>query len=64
MTRYNPTLVDTLIATLKADCEKRGLNSYPYTVGYLGSMLQSLADKSPKVRKEIETTLRWIKERK
>ena len=66
MTRQ-PTLVDNLIDALKADIAKRGWNNsgdqYAYITGYLGSLLQSLADSSPKVRKEIEKTLQSVKDR-
>ena len=66
MTRQ-PTLTDNLIDALKADVAKRGWNhsgdQYAYVTGYLGSLLQSLADSSPKVRKEIEKTLQSVKER-
>lgn len=66
MTRQ-PTLVDNLIDALKADVAKRGWNNsgdqYAYITGYLGSMLQGIADSSPKVRKEIEKTLESVKAR-
>lgn len=65
--RHEPTLADNLIEALKADIAKRGWsdsdNQYAYITGYLGSMLQSLADSSPKVRKEIEKTLQSVKDR-
>jgi hypothetical protein len=64
---HEPTLADNLIEALKADIAKRGWsdtgNQYAYITGYLGSMLQSLADSSPKVRKEIEKTLQSVKAR-
>lgn len=66
MTRQ-PTLTNNLIEALKADIESRGWkhsgDQYAYITGYLGSMLQNLADSSPKVRKEIEKTLESIKAR-
>ena len=66
MTRQ-PTLTDNLIDALKADVAKRGWNNsgdqYAYITGYIGSLLQNLADSSPKVRKEIEKTLQSVKER-
>ena len=62
-----PTLVDNLIDALKADVAKRGWNNsgdqYAYVTGYIGSLLQNLADSSPKVRKEIEKTLQSVKDR-
>lgn len=62
-----PTLVDNLIDALKADVAKRGWNNsgdqYAYITGYIGSLLQNLADSSPKVRKEIEKTLQSVKDR-
>ena len=62
-----PTLVDNLIDALKADVAKRGWTNtgdqYAYITGYLGSLLQSLADSSPKARKEIEKTLQSVKDR-
>lgn len=65
--RHEPTLADNLIEALKADIAKRGWihsgDQYAYITGYLGSMLQSLADSSPKVRKEIEKTLQSVKAR-
>lgn len=64
---HEPTLADNLIEALKADIAKRGwihsVDQYAYITGYLGSMLQSLADSSPKVRKEIEKTLQSVKAR-
>lgn len=66
MTRQ-PTLVDNLINALKADIAKRGWNhsgdQYAYVTGYIGSLLQNLADSSPKVRKEIEKVLQSVKDR-
>ena len=62
-----PTLVDNLIDALKADVAKRGWNNsgdqYAYVTGYIGSLLQNLADSSPKVRKEIEKVLQSVKDR-
>lgn len=62
-----PTLVDNLITALKADVAKRGWkhsgDQYAYVTGYLGSLLQNLADSSPKARKEIEKILESIKAR-
>jgi len=65
--KHEPTLVDQLIEALKSDCvNKRGYksgDSYAYITGYLGSMLQGIANTSPKVRKEIEHALAMIKSR-
>lgn len=72
--RHEPTLTDNLIDALKADIAKRGWNNsgdqyayitgqYAYITGYLGSLLQNLADSSPKVRKEIEKVLQSVKDR-
>lgn len=65
--KHEPTLVDQLIDALKNDCEnKRGYdsaNAYAYIAGYLGSMIQSMANSSPEIRKEIEHTLAMIKSR-
>lgn len=65
--RHEPTLVDNLIDALKADIAKRGwINSgdqYAYITGYIGALLQGIADSSPKVRKEIEKTLQSVKDR-
>jgi hypothetical protein len=58
--------VDQLIEVLRADREKVGYdysNQNAYILGYISSMLQGLADTSPKVRKELESTLNFIKAR-
>lgn len=65
--KYEPTLVDQLIEALKNDCmNNRGYdsaNAYAYMTGYLGSMLQGIANSRPKVRKEIERTIQSVKSR-
>jgi hypothetical protein len=65
--KHEPTLVDQLIDALKNDCEnKRGYdsaNAYAYIAGYLGSMLQGIANSSPEIRKEIEATIESVKNR-
>ncbi len=65
--KHEPTLVDQLIEALKNDCvNKRSYksgDSYAYIAGYLGSMIQSMANSSPEIRKEIEHTLAMIKSR-
>ena len=65
--KHEPTLVDQLIEALKNDCvNKRGYkssDSYAYITGYLNSMLQGMANTSPKVRKQIESTIESVKNR-
>jgi len=48
--------VEKMIVAIKAN----GMDDSNYMVGYLGSMLVSLATKYPEVLKEVNATTDWI----
>jgi hypothetical protein len=56
--------VEKMIATIKANGGSSANNEYDsganYMLGYLGSMLVSLATKYPEVLKEVNATTDWV----
>ena len=56
--------VEKMIATIKANGGSSANNEYDsganYMLGYLGSMLVSLATKYPEVLKEVNSTIDWL----
>jgi hypothetical protein len=60
-------LVKALVDALYARQEARGENLdalAPYTLGYVGSVLAGILADSPKARKSVKDTLKFVKESK
>lgn len=57
-TKNQEPTVDQLINALRANLSARGIKNtgdqYAYLTGYLGALLQDMAAKSPKLRKDIQ----------